>query len=438
MVQSTRNKKTRHVPAVFLLLFLIIGSLNAQGLGLGVSPGAIEFKDVLRSGYAEKTVTLSTSSDEPITCHVTAEGAFRNWLKYEPGETFVIPPRSQVKLKIIVQPPEDIQNGAFDGFVVIAIVPKSTGAGGGMGSSVSAAVSVRSTVHVSDVEKKHFFLLSDPTVVDTEETKPIDFYFSFENDGNVRVNPKIHIDILGGDKTTILKSFDYSDKLLLPTTRADVLVTSSNDLPIGKYWAHIKIYQDSDVVGEYTLSFEVLERGSLNIKGQLVKVELNKIWVYAGEIVEINATFENDGVRPTTAVFNGKAMLGDTVDALINSDEVEVAPGQISVLSSYYTPKKAGRYSIVGKVSYSKKLTEEKSSILNVRDASEKPIATTTTIADTGLSGGGMDMVQIGAVILVFAVVVGFVLWRMKKSSGKKGDGDEYSEVTGKPSTKSG
>ena len=428
LTRSIGNSKHRTALTIFPLLLLILSPLEASALGLGVSPGAVEFKDVLRSGYAEKTVTLSTSSDEPITCQISAEGPFRNWLRYLPGETFTIPPRSQVKLKIIVEPPEDIPNGLYDGYVVIAIIPKGR-EGGGMGSAISAAVSVKSSIQISDVERKHFFLIGQPTAVDSEEGKPINFYFSFENDGNVRLYPKIHIDILSEDKTTVLKSIDYSEKILLPTARTDILITSQNDLPIGKYWGKATVYLDNSVLYEYMLSFQVLERGSLRIKGNLVKVELNKIWVYSGEMVEINATFVNEGVLSTPAVFNGKALLGDGIEALVKSDEVEVSPGETVELASYFTPKKAGRYTIIGKVQYSKKITDEKSTILNVRDISEKPVTATTAVKET--SGSGIDMVQAAGALLVFSIIVGFVLWRMKKSSRKRGNIKEEDKLSG-------
>ena len=50
-------------------------------------------------------------------------------------------------------------------------------------------------------------------------------------------------------------------------------------------------------------------------------------------------------------------------------DEIEVPSKTTADLISYFTPKDSGRYVISGRVLYNKKLTFEKSSILNVNYA---------------------------------------------------------------------
>jgi len=394
---------------VFIGVIIISISVNVGAVGMGVSPGSVSFKNVLRGGYAEKTVMVSTSSDVPIECEVSAEGPFKDWLSYSPGKTFTLSPRSHFRLKIIVQPPDDVPNGVYDGYITVAILPKG-GPGAGMGAAISAAVSLRSSIEISDLEILHYNVLA-VSVKDTEERMPIEFSMDLENDGNVRLYPKIHIDILSEDKSSILKSVDYSEKLLLPTTKESILITIENDLPIGKYFGKVTAYMNNNVIMEKLLGFEVLERGSLRIQGKLLKIELNKIWVEVGEIVEVKAYFKNTGVLAAPAIFKGKATLDDSVVGIIESDEIEIPVGQTGELTTYFTPKESGRHIISGRVYFSKKVTHEKSSILNVMEAEIKE--TTTTIPETESGGIDIHLIIDTFLILIF-IVLGFFFWKRR------------------------
>ena len=418
-----RKTQNAWVKIAFLSVLLFSASYNVfSAASIGLSPGAAKFEGVLRGGYAEKTITLSTSSETPLNCEITATGPAEKWFSYSAGKNFILNPRSHQTLTIMVVPADDAPNGVYEGYITVVIKPNAS-VSGGMGSQISTGVSLKYSVEVSDVEKKHYgvssvYITNDGT---TEERMPVEFAVSLENDGNVRLTPRIVIQLLSEDKTEVLNTFEYSNKLILPTTKQDFLITVPHNLSIGKYWAKFTAYLDDQVISDNLLPLEILERGSLRVRGTLVQVSLNKIWVYTGEIVEINASFKNDGVVSTPVVFKGRALLDGSVEGLIESDEVEAAPGETVDLTTYFTPKKPGRYSIIGKASFSKKQSAEKSSILNVRDIKEKPAEEIVSTVPMP-SGGGMDnssILVIVAVILV-AVIVGLILWNARKKPSKK------------------
>lgn len=406
-----------------IILFI---SVNASAVSIGVSPGSIYFSDVLRGGYAEKTIMLSTSSDEPIECDVRAEGSFKDWLSYGSGRTFTLAPKSHFRLKIIVNPPDDVPNGVYEGYITVTVLPK-VGPGGGMGSAISTAVSVKCAIEISDEEIPHYKILSISAARYTEERRPMEFSIDLENDGNVRLYPKIHIDILSEDKSDVLKSVEYSEKLILPTTKGNILIIIPNEFPMGKYWGKVTAYINNDVLMERFLEFEVLERGSLRIQGKLLRVGLNKIWVEVDEIVEITAYFKNTGVLVAPAKFKGRVTLGDTVVDIIESEEVEVPVGQTAELTTYFKPTETGRHIIGGEVYFSKKVTHTKSSILNVggNTVKETEKETATAVPETG--GGGVDPIPLIAVfiVLVFIVLIVF-FWKrrgVEPVGGKKKEG---------------
>jgi len=428
------------VKIAFLSVLLFSASYNVfSAASIGLSPGAAKFEGVLRGGYAEKTITLSTSSEMPLNCEITATGPAEKWFSYRAGnelvlKEFVLNPRSHQTITIMVAPADDVPNGVYEGYITVVIKPNAS-ISGGMGSQISTGVSLKYSVEVSDVEHKNLVvngvsITNDATTEEKGSSAAIlEFSINVRNDGNVRLTPKFHIDLLSEDKGQILQSLEQADKLILPTTSQDRLISFPHNLTIGKYWAKFTASVDDQIIYETVLPFEVLERGSLRVRGTLVQVSLNKIWVYTGEIVEINASFKNDGVVSTPVVFKGKALLDGTVEGLIESDEVEAAPGETVDLATYFTPKKPGRYTITGKASFSKKQSAEKSSILNVRDIKEKPVGeTVSTVPEP--SGGGMDnsSIMVVAVVLLVAVIVGLILWNARKKPSKKDSADSPEE----------
>jgi hypothetical protein len=415
-------RKTKGALKISIVLaLLLVFSINAFSQSIGLSPGTTEFKGVLRGDYSEKEVILSTSSTKPIECEIVAIGPAENWFTYSTGTRFTIQPQTHFALKIMVQPPADTPNGNYSGLITVRIIPEGSSAG--TGASISTGVALRYAISVSDVENKVYRIdgasleYTREGIGYTEERKPFNFIVNIANSGNVRLYPKVHIDILSEDKSSVLASKDYSDKLILPTTKQEVLITIPNNLDLGKYYAHVLAYNGDETIYDIYLPLEVVERGSLSISGRLDQVKLNKIWVTPGELVEVKGVFTNDGVQTAVAVFKGKVteLAGDeqgSVVSLLESESLEVSPGQTSEILTYYTPTKPGRYEISGKIRYSNKETGEKSSILNVI---EKQAQNTTTTTPETTPKDSTDYVMVIAILVLVAVVIGLFFWRAKK-----------------------
>ena len=413
---------------IFFAAFILL-SVNAFSASIGLSPGITEFKDVLRGDYSEKSVVLSTSSTTPLECEIIASGPAEHWFTYSTGERFTIPPQNHFSLTIMVQPPADTPNGVYSGLIMVRILPQTSNISG-TGATLSTGVALKYSVEVSDQETKDYRVngaaleYTREGIGYTEEKKPFNFLINMENTGNVRLVPKIKIEILSEDKSEVLASKEYSEKTLLPTTRQEVIITIPNNLPIGKYFAKITADIPSNPNYVEYLPIEVAEKGSLSISGRQDQVKLNKIWVTPGELVEVTSLFTNDGVISTPAQFKGKVTELNSeeegsVVSLLESDEVEVAPGQTAELITYYTPTQPGRYLISGKVRFSKKETGEKSSILNV--IAKAPQNTTTTETTLGQANGGMpDITIVAGIVAVIAIIVGAYLWGTKKKPKKK------------------
>ena len=111
-------------------------------------------------------------------------------------------------------------------------------------------------------------------------------------------------------------------------------------------------------------------------QGQLV-LSSDKIWLYVGERVNLLAVFKNVGYTSFPVVFKGNATLDNNIEGIFESEEIESHSGETINLTTTFTPLKPGRYTISGKVYFCDKTSNEKSTILNVRDIKEKPISQT-------------------------------------------------------------
>ena len=78
-----KNKLT-----AFIFLLVVISPI-ANAVSIGVSPGRAVFDNMLKSGYAERTVKISTNSNEGIIASLDVKGEVSDWLRLEPdNKTF--------------------------------------------------------------------------------------------------------------------------------------------------------------------------------------------------------------------------------------------------------------------------------------------------------------------------------------------------------------
>ena len=57
---------------LFILFIILINSVSASIIG--VSPGIVHFGKMLRSGYAEKPIIITTSAKDELIAHFEMEG----------------------------------------------------------------------------------------------------------------------------------------------------------------------------------------------------------------------------------------------------------------------------------------------------------------------------------------------------------------------------
>jgi hypothetical protein len=197
-----------------------------------------------------------------------------------------------------------------------------------------------------------------------------------ENRGNIKISPKALIDIWDQTSTNLVDQKEFYPEQISPTKQNKfIFKIPSSSLSLGQYWAEISV---PDCYASQTLTFDILEEGALYAAGILQNIIVEP-WANIDDIISMAALFQNTGEKALEARFVGKITYENKIVQLLESDEPLFVPiDSQDNFQFYFTPKKAGKYIISGRVFYDKKRTYEQSAILNV-----KPGASLTAILKT-------------------------------------------------------
>jgi hypothetical protein len=356
----------KKVLIIFIFIIFILAPF-VDAVGIGISPGKVPFQKMLKGGYAERIVKITTPSSEDMVVTLKSMGETGQWIRFEPeNTTFRVSNSEPYELKIIAEVPEDARSDVYNGHIDFI----AEGAGdiaGRAGGFVTPGVRLIISIEVSDEEIRQCnsgaFSFGD-----IEIGFPLDLSLLIRNTGNVRISPLISYDIWGQNQEEIIMSGEFEFPEVLPTTEKRTTKSISNSLDIGQYWATVS----TDECGSSALlTFSVVEKGAIVDKGILEMIK-NKVWAQVYEPIEVNAVFRNDGPRTVYAKFKGDIKLENKIVKVIETEEIAVPTKERQEFITYFTPEIPGRYVVSGRVIYNSKLTYEKASIMNVRPAEEK------------------------------------------------------------------
>ncbi len=350
-----------------LVLFLLVALPTlVSAVGIGVNKGVLTFTDVLQNGYAQESVLVTTDSATPITGTYQFEGDIADWLRVEPNSTFFSFSRDKpYKLTVIAEPPADAQLKEYTGGVRVLTGEIARTAGGLIGTTTRAAFLIKVKLGVSGTQRKSC-VLGGVQLKNTEVGQPYEFTATVKNNGNVRIRPSFNITVYDQSQADQVQSATLiMDHDILPTVTETFTKEVPNKLPIGQYWARVT----SECGDSKLLTFDVLARGGIADKGELVRVEA-KPWAKTGEIIPIHAVFTNLGSRTVGAKFKGTITTNEQPPRLvktIDTDTYNVPAGQTASIETFFNPTEPGRYIVAGRVLYNGKLTFQKSTIINVQ-----------------------------------------------------------------------
>jgi hypothetical protein len=356
-------KKTNLQGKIVLIFLVVFISSLVSAANIGVSPANINFKNVLRGGYAERPITLTIDAPELVDVTLGTWGEVKDWITLSDTKVKVSK-GSPTRIIVSINPPNDTPNGNYSGFVRINISKLSEGIEGAASSSIIPTLDLAVNVEIVDrqiVECK----ASEFKIFSAEEGEEIIFTAKISNEGNIRFYPKINFKIWDQESINLVKDLTYDEIQIIPTQEKEFNIRiPSKGLQIGQYWVDVSAIE---CFNQQTLTFDVLEEGALRAEGLLESIIVIP-WADINDIVPINISFKNTGEKPLDARFSGKIMSKNKIIQLLESDkDIFVPTSSQENFQFYFTPKEAGRYVISGRVFYDSKRTYEGSAILNVR-----------------------------------------------------------------------
>lgn len=344
---------------VFLCLVIIPYSSAAT---LGVNKLEVNFENVLRSGYAENSVVISTGSPNNIEVYYEARGEIAEWIRFAPeSQPVIMNQDTPQRITIIVEPPQDARVDEYEGMIVLLTGPLGEQTGS-MGTNIVVAFEIKVKVLITDTQILNC-VAGGFSINDVEIGNSLPFTANVQNSGNVRIRPGFEIKVYDKEQTTEVSFFQFTSRSeILPTITGSVSEMISHDLQPGQYWAEV-----SEPVCDSTslITFSVLERGGISDMGELVRIN-NNPWASTQEIVPIEVQFRNLGERTVSAQFKGTISRDEKIVQVVNSEIIDVSPGELVPLQVFFEPERPGQYKITGRVFYNNKITYEKGSVLNV------------------------------------------------------------------------
>lgn len=390
------------------LLWLIISILSfnyAFAVTIGVSPGVMQFNNMVREGYAENYAMISTNSPVELEGHFEIQEGMEDWIEFEPSSLkYTVSSQKPYSFKIIARPPSDATNGNYT-LILRILTDTIATTESGAGSSIIAAVGLRINIEVTDQE----IVLCRAGAISTSSSEigePFGVSGTVWNDGNVRLRPTFYIEVWDQLQQQILMTHTFKGREdILPTTNRRVYQDIENSLPIGQYFAEVTVKECGIVK---TTSFDIVEKGGIFDSGEFIGIRSNE-YAYVHQPTQIIPVFRNTGSRNVVARFRGQITRLDSnsIVQTLESDELQVIPGNTIEFPMYFTPDSVGKYQVGGRITYNKKITfEDKSKVINVVKSSGQPIQ--------------FSIVLIAILYVVIGLVIIILIGLIRKGRKKK------------------
>jgi len=139
-----------------IILYSVFSSVLVQAVGISVTKAVIDYKDVLKGGYAEDVLYVSTDAPYNIPISYELLGDIKDWINISPdlnslNTTIFINNTNYQPVKISISPPIDTPIGNYTGTVRL-ITGTLNKPGGQYGSQMQAAFMIRVTVTVTGTQ----------------------------------------------------------------------------------------------------------------------------------------------------------------------------------------------------------------------------------------------------------------------------------------------
>jgi hypothetical protein len=272
----------RKILLPLLVLVLFLSWATSVRAGFGVSPPLIQNHQLTPgSTYKQEIMLLRSDAAEDLKAELNIKASdIASWISVDQGNTFILP-KGQLQVPMVVnfKIPSNAQLGNYTGYIDIKVSPAGSSGAGGVSIALGARIDI--DLALTNVSQSNF-LVRLVSLPDFERLgspwswkvwAPVFnhlFYkaklvMNIENKGNVKTAPsKVAIEIWDLSKQKMLQSsVDKSIKKIDPFSTAAVTAEFPTLLPVGQYWAKIRIYKEQEIVNYYEVAFSITDPGVL-------------------------------------------------------------------------------------------------------------------------------------------------------------------------------
>ena len=346
------------LPVIALVVFLIA---QVSGAIIGISPASLKMDNLLRGGYGEGSVFITSDLEEAVEVNVEARGEIAGWINLSKW-TFEVSRENPQKFDVFIRPPFATPNGNYSGYVRVRTEALGTEREGYVTGQVLSSVDLKIEVSVTDKEILECDAF-EMFMAAVEEGYPAILNFSIKNKGNILIGPEFRISVWDRDQTKIAHTEIFQFEEILPGKQLNsIFDVDSSGLEVGQYFVEVNV---PDCVSSNIISFDVLEEGALRADGvitSMVTREEGKV----GEIVPIEINFKNTGQKEVNAKFIGEVLQDNRIVASFDTDRVRVPIGAIEKFRLSFVPTNQGKHAIRGYVLYDNKKTFEATASTNI------------------------------------------------------------------------
>ncbi len=390
------------VQDLILLFFIILALSSDMVSSIGISPPRILIENAARDEIIEKTVYLSDiGKGEEIRYDISED--MKEWITLDPPhETAITKDYKKLPVKISIKVPKETPNGVYSSDIIISSVKvqKSKKA-----SSVAIVPGVRLMIDITVDDKEIIdYEIRSVSAVSTVEDEPLAFRITVKNNGNVNAGPdEMQIYIRDKDDITVFHSIIPITDLAPPHKTTDLMIDIPAELGQGNYVADITILDDGRIKLNESIVIQI-------IKDSVPELALEKIAVpaiiFAGDMMKMTATAENQGKKTVTAVFRGELLEKDRIIDIFESEKVTIRPGETKDITAYIKDMKDGNLSVVGYISYDGYTTEKIQKAVISKKTNDRISGSMIAELMEKMSNTPVSPLMIAAIIIVQIVIV--------------------------------
>jgi len=387
------DKKVLVASGLICLCLLALTS-SASAAGIGVSPPTLRYEKVLKGNTAQEQFTIFNSADADVYYDIRIEG--NDWFSFEPDSPVKVPAKGSVRVNAIVNPPGDTANGVYNCTIYVEPAGANVTAGEGAVMGILPAIGLTTSIEITgeQILAGNVYKIS---VESNEIDKPIRFKIGFANTGNVKAKPETSINILKDAR--IVEKLIRSDEIIPGASKEITAEWIGED--VGEYGSNVKVTVNGELLSERGLKFDVLERGALRCKGEIVEIKVpNEVSV--GMPAKIEVGFKNTGSIALEAKIKGDVIHNRELVEVMESEPVLIDVGKTATLTAYINPAEPGDYLVDGDVIYEGKKVEMNQITISVKSAEA--------------SGMNMNISLFSGLVLIAAGILIFVIKRFKKT----------------------